>query len=426
MLSRLYSTITRSGVSAALDESLSDKIITRNRLAFFCAFFSSLYLLYFISNRLVLPSVGISISIILFVLSIIYNRRHKIGFSALIILIATNYSVLSTSLIFGFGSGFHLYLLTSPLIIYVLFDFKRSVYNIMAIMSYCLTFIVVFFADKNYHYHVYDLSSSQSEFFYIVNFIFAIVILIVLFLYFMFNNRSVNSLLVRKNQALLAQQSVLRTEIEQRSKAEERLSGLLKEKEILLSEVHHRVKNNLAVISGLVEYQTLTAKEGEQMMALLEHKNRIKSIALLHEKINLEAGEAKIKMDACINELLRYIALTLNFKTNGITVNTKMDRFDLGMEKALALSLLINELFSGAGRASAKKIKDCVIDLEIKIEGNKAVLRYNDNYHWLFWEENSQNSFSNGLVEVLSGQLNDEGFTIDAENSVFKIEFSIL
>ena len=96
----------------------------------------------------------------------------------------------------------------------------------------------------------------------------------------------------------------LYVDITEREKSEETIRTSLKEKELLLAEVHHRVKNNLAVISGLLELQSLSVDDLKVNRALKDSRLRIQSIALVHEKLYQNENLSEIEMDPYIHELV--------------------------------------------------------------------------------------------------------------------------
>jgi len=127
--------------------------------------------------------------------------------------------------------------------------------------------------------------------------------------------------------------------------AEDMLNRSLKEKEVLLAEIHHRVKNNLAVISGLLEMQVWNLPEDDKSIgALKESQLRIHSIALVHELLYQSKSLSEINFDEYINKLLKAIEQTHKNKEKFIEVVTRLDTVNLTIQKAIPASLLLNEL----------------------------------------------------------------------------------
>jgi PAS domain S-box-containing protein len=138
------------------------------------------------------------------------------------------------------------------------------------------------------------------------------------------------------------------TDITERKKAEELIRNSLKEKEVLLQEIHHRVKNNLQIISGLLSLQADQTAGKSLEEVFHESQDRIHTIALIHEKLYRSHNLAEIAFD----DYLR--ALTENlFSSHGIAAGRVAARFDmekilLTVETAIPLGLIVNELITNS------------------------------------------------------------------------------
>lgn len=126
------------------------------------------------------------------------------------------------------------------------------------------------------------------------------------------------------------------------------LQTALDEKTLLLSEIHHRIKNNLQVILGLLELQFATVEdEGTQQM-LQESQNRIKAIALIHEQLYQTPGESQVNTRLYIQSLTRYLTQTYNAMVHGIVMEQNIDDLELNIDLAIPCALIISELISNA------------------------------------------------------------------------------
>ncbi len=163
--------------------------------------------------------------------------------------------------------------------------------------------------------------------------------------------------------------------------AEKKVSQSLKEKEVLLAEIHHRVKNNLAVISGLLEMQVWNLPDDDKSIGpLKESQLRIHSIALVHELLYQSETLAEIKLDEYIEKLLYAIKQMHKTKEKSIDVITELAPVRLTIHKAIPTSLLLNELvinsykhaFNGLFEGEIKVIlkeRDGVIELSVEDNG---------------------------------------------------------
>ncbi|MBN2389167.1 MAG: PAS domain S-box protein [Anaerolineae bacterium] len=126
------------------------------------------------------------------------------------------------------------------------------------------------------------------------------------------------------------------------------LQTALDEKTLMLSEIHHRIKNNLQVILGLLELQFATVEdEGTQQM-LRESQNRIKAIALIHERLYQTPGESQINARLYIQSLTRYLTETYNAMVRGIVVEHAIADMELDIDVAIPCALIVNELIANA------------------------------------------------------------------------------
>jgi two-component sensor histidine kinase len=406
-LIKSWNNISNIGVKNQQTYVFSDKLRTRNKLSLLCVLFSLPYVFFFLKLGLIVPFATISIGILLFTTSIILNKYSKYNLSSLLILFTTNWSVLFFSIYLGMNSGIHLYLFTSPLIVLTLFENKNKVFISGAMLSYLLNFFIIILFDKYSGISFLSLEKGTSESLYLGNFIFSFIINIILSLYFLTNNTRVNYLLGLKNDELVLNQKKLEEENKIRKYAEEKAMLSLKEREILLSEIHHRVKNNLAVVNGLLELQTTYLNDENTIVALRNSQNRIKSIALLHEKLYENKTLKVVNMIDYIKELAHFIKQSSAPKKKKINIISEIDSINLEMEKAMPFALLLNELMSNSYKYAFENREEGIIEVSLKKQLNTFVFDFKDNglgfdYH----NEINKGSLGLNLIGSFSEQLN--------------------
>lgn len=135
-------------------------------------------------------------------------------------------------------------------------------------------------------------------------------------------------------------------DITARKMSEELVKNSLKEKELLLKEIHHRVKNNLQIVSSLITLQSEYIKDKEGKKAFTESRNRIDTMALIHEKLYMSADISRIDFSDYVNELVGN--LFISYGINSDIVKSKIDIVNVffDINTAIPLGLLINELVS--------------------------------------------------------------------------------
>ncbi|MBF0317852.1 MAG: PAS domain S-box protein [Nitrospirae bacterium] len=130
--------------------------------------------------------------------------------------------------------------------------------------------------------------------------------------------------------------------------AEKEIKRALKEKEMLIGEIHHRVKNNLTIVSSLLKMQGYSIKDEESLNIFKEAENRIKSIAYVHEMLYRSEDLADVDFNGYVSKLVNALYDTYRTNLSNITFNLDMKKVSLGIDLAVPFGLLINELLTNA------------------------------------------------------------------------------
>ena len=137
-------------------------------------------------------------------------------------------------------------------------------------------------------------------------------------------------------------------DISDRKEAEEQLQASLEEKDLLLKEVHHRVKNNLQVISSIFSLQSQSLEDEKALAILEESQNRISSMALIHEKLYQSANLANIDFAEYIRDLIYHLLASYNVNPDWVQTEMEIQSIQLNLDSAIPCGLLINELVSNS------------------------------------------------------------------------------
>ncbi len=137
-------------------------------------------------------------------------------------------------------------------------------------------------------------------------------------------------------------------DITERRQAVELIESSLQEKVILLKEIHHRVKNNLQVISSLFRLQSSYIKDKEAKEIFNESQNRVKSMALIHEKLYLSKNLTHVNFSDYVHELVTNLLTSYKFSSNTISLEISIDDIELNVDLAVNLGLILNELVSNS------------------------------------------------------------------------------
>lgn len=156
-----------------------------------------------------------------------------------------------------------------------------------------------------------------------------------------------SKIIFNKNGKPIGVEGVLR-DITDRKRSEERVKLSLKEKEVLLQEIHHRVKNNMQIISSLLNLQSRNISDKKVKDMFNMSRNRIKSMALIHEKLYQSRDLSKINFAHYIQSLTVHLLHTYNAKEDRIKLSAEAKDVFLDISKAIPCGLIVNELVSNS------------------------------------------------------------------------------
>jgi two-component sensor histidine kinase/DNA-binding NarL/FixJ family response regulator len=137
-------------------------------------------------------------------------------------------------------------------------------------------------------------------------------------------------------------------EIVRRKEAEARMKTSLEEKEVLLKEIHHRVKNNLQVVSSLLYLQSESVGDPEVLDMLKDSQNRIRSMALVHERLYQTEDLARIDFPEYVRDLAAYLVSSYSMDAPSVSLRLDADEVVLDVDTAVPCGLIVNELVSNS------------------------------------------------------------------------------
>ncbi|KPQ41808.1 MAG: sensory transduction histidine kinase, partial [Candidatus Methanoperedens nitroreducens] len=141
---------------------------------------------------------------------------------------------------------------------------------------------------------------------------------------------------------------VFMRDITERKEAGEKIEESLKEKEILLREIHHRVKNNMQIISSLLKLQAGTIKDEKYLDIFKESQNRILAMSLVHETLYRSEGFSRINARDYITSISNGIVQSYRDRGNNISMNLNIEDIALGIDSSIPCGLIINELITNS------------------------------------------------------------------------------
>jgi PAS domain S-box-containing protein len=192
-----------------------------------------------------------------------------------------------------------------------------------------------------------------------------------------------------------------------RKQAQTELLKSLHEKEVLLKEVHHRVKNNLQIISSIFNLQSAHVGEDQRMIGLLrDSRDRIRSMSFIHESLYQTKDFSSIDLADYIDGLSRN--LVMSYSLNGkVDLQTDLQQVHLVLDQAIPCGLILNELISNALKHAFPNDRSGTIHIALQLEGERVRITVRDNGVGLpeGFRPETHSNLGLELVDTLIGQL---------------------
>jgi two-component sensor histidine kinase len=208
---------------------------------------------------------------------------------------------------------------------------------------------------------------------------------------------------------------------------EEKLMASIKEKEILLKEVHHRVKNNLQIINSILNLQSSYVTDEKTLDIINESQNRIRSMSYIHESLYQTSNFSSINFRDYIGNLITN--LFYSYQVNGnINVVKKIENIDLALDQAIPCGLILNELITNSLKYAYDSDEKGDIVIELKEKGNSVHVSVEDYGVGLPGNFDLETSESLGLslVHTLIDQIDGEVIVNSDGGTKFLIIFEKL
>ncbi|MCH2451258.1 MAG: sensor histidine kinase [Gracilimonas sp.] len=201
------------------------------------------------------------------------------------------------------------------------------------------------------------------------------------------------------------------------------LSHTLKEKESLLAEVHHRVKNNMAVVTGLLELQEMMGQDPNS--ALSESRSRIKSMAIIHELLYQSDSFSEIKTYQYLTKLGEHLQLSLA-NIDSVKVKSNSAENTININQAVPLALLLNELATHLSQESSKQGQRLGLLLQIVSQGERLCLQLSSPQSGITnpLKNNDKPTLRMSLIKNLLAQIDGKLNIPEQDNLLIKIKFT--
>lgn len=342
---------------------------------------------------------------IVLITALIFGAKGYAKTSKLIIISAFSGVLPIYSLIIGFDSGFYIYYMLGPPLIGTIFDYSEKKFFYSSGFLALLSLVLCIYLGQLYPNSIIGLDTEIASLIYRVNLVVCFVILSYVTYHMVKHHYRTNGQLRNSNQ---------------------QLHSLIKEKEILLAEVHHRVKNNLAVMSSLTNLQIHQTQNPEAKNLLMRNADRLQSMSLIHNYLYDQQELDKIDFKTYLKDLLD--DLIKSHKSDHIEIATQLDldQIIIPLNKALPLGLITNEIVVNSFKHAFPSTPKGELHLSLKNTNGLVELFVADNgvgFEGFASQDSLGTSLINDLVDQIDGKL--EVFSAKNEGTKYHIQFSI-
>ena len=221
--------------------------------------------------------------------------------------------------------------------------------------------------------------------------------------------------------------SCLSYDITDRIEIDRKIRDSLREKEVLLQEVHHRVKNNLQVISSILNLQTSYVSDEGTLEILRESQNRIKSMSFVHEALYRNTDMSHIDFSEYIETITRSLIQSYSIQTLPVEFVQELGEVELSLDQAIPCGLIVNELVTNALKYAYEGIKQPQLRVRLLEKNNRLTVLVSDNGVGLPKDFQYEESDSLGiqLVYTLTNQLDGEIRVDNSKGTSFTISFDM-
>lgn len=194
----------------------------------------------------------------------------------------------------------------------------------------------------------------------------------------------------------------------------------------LMKELHHRVKNNLQIVSSLLNLQSAKMDDPGAQKALMEGQHRIEAMSLIHQKLYQTKTSSRVNIQEFIGELSESLMFAYGYKAHNFNLQLQIDVKELEADVAIPVGLILNEVVTNAFKYAYKDVSDPSLQISLQENANKLLLTVTDNGRALTekdWKRST--SFGRQLMQSLTQQLEGSMQLNCDAGSVFTFTFPL-
>lgn len=345
--------------------------------------------------------------------SLYLNYLHKYNWSVFVFTIYINISLFFVNEYYPFEAG--AYLFYFPLTVTVVLLNNPSVKDKFTITHFVIS-LAFFIVSVVFDFPQIKNTNISSEVLYVLwyyDVIFSIICTAVLT--FMLN------------RLIYTQNSEILSHLEIEKAAQVKLNQSLKEKEVLFAEVHHRVKNNMAIITGLLNLQANSTNNTEAKNLINESKNRILSMSLVHTMLYSNTDLNKIKLDKYASSLCKELLNSLE-STGRIKLIEQYTDVEVSINKAIPIGLILNEAVTNSIKhAFSTNHPNPEITVKVSTQGKEVNISVSDNgkgFEEKVQSDQKEKTLGISLIHSLTEQIDGKVEFLNEGGSQIKIKFT--
>ena len=214
-------------------------------------------------------------------------------------------------------------------------------------------------------------------------------------------------------------------DVTERKQALEQITASLHEKEVMLKEIHHRVKNNMQVITSLLNLQSRSIRDEQALSVFQDSQNRVKSMALIHETLYQSKDLSRINFAEYLQKLVAHVSRSYRIRPDAVKININVADVSLPIDTAVPCGLIINELASNSLKYAFPADMRGEVNITFEHTGPRYVLRVSDTGIGLpsGFDPETGKSLGMKLVRMLTDQLCGDLECHNGVGTTFEIKF---
>ncbi|MES2762371.1 MAG: sensor histidine kinase [Bacteroidota bacterium] len=409
MLRKAWAHISSIGIKPEYNDVLVKRITLTNQ-------FSIVAMLVFLFSGIINYSLGDKFSAVLIECLVItcfigfyLNKIHLHG-----VAISLVYTIISLAAFYfdsysGFLSGTYLYYFPLILSIAFTFDIKKDRKRMFIHFFIIILSLGINIATDRELFRSDFLTDDKRSQMFVFNLLFSALAL-GFFVYIMIQNN------LNENQRY-------EIRIAERKQSEKAIQEALAEKNILIAELHHRVKNNLAIISGLFSLKLNDDLHEDAKNVLLESRNRVRSMALIHNRLYNSDNLTDVNFEEYARELITEINSSYPAIANSVVINTNINDVSINVNAAIPCGLILNELLTNCYKHAFTGKKEGQVEVSFVKENDEYKLIVKDNGSGLPLDYNRKQSLGVTVIEALSEQLDGTYNYLSHNGTCFELKF---